>query len=77
MLGENNHSYEDEVLEDLTENIVLDPFRPLNVQSEQFPDDISDAIEHLIFIKGFDKIDIHIERDPKSEYLRFWVTDRA
>jgi len=71
------HNYANEVFTDLKNKLQDGEYVPGKVYSQQFPDDISDVIENILFIQDADEVTFRVRKDTDGYHITFEVLNRG
>lgn len=71
----NNGFYRDS-LQDLQSILKTDAYAPGKKHSGAYPDDITDAIEHILFIEEHKEVTIKVSKDADNYHLVFEIVNR-
>jgi hypothetical protein len=65
------------LVEEFTEKLKYDPYRPGMVHPEVYPDDLQEVIEDLFFIRGFSEATIKVSKNPDGMSIQVQVLNRG
>lgn len=71
-----DYDYEDEVVDELNQSIQEGEYEPGKVYSGQFPDDLADVIENLLFLQENSEVTFKVRKDPDDYHINFEIVSR-
>jgi len=66
-----------DVASEFFDNYREDPNYPGNVFKNRLPEDVSDVIEDLMYVRKFKNVTLHIAKEEDSEYISFETVSRS
>jgi hypothetical protein len=70
------HNYAEEVFTDLQDKLQEGEYQPGKVYPQQFPDDISDIVENVLFLQGAEEVTFRVRKDTDGYHIVFEVISR-
>lgn len=70
------HDYKREVLEDTQEKLRDGEYAPGKVYTQQFPDDIADVVESILFLQDAEEVTIRVKKDVDDYHVTFEVISK-
>jgi hypothetical protein len=65
------------LVEEFTEKLKYDPYRPGMVHPEVYPDDLQEVIEDLFFVRGFSEATVKVSKNPDGMSIQVQVLNRG
>lgn len=69
--------YEKEVFSEVKQSVQEGEFQRGNVYYQQFPEDVADAIENLLFLQNESEVVVRVRKDLDGHHINFEVISRT
>lgn len=70
------HDYNREVFDETKGKLQDGEYIPGKIYAQQFPDDIADAIENILFLQDFTEITVRVRKSVDEYHVDFEVTSK-